>query len=225
VSSRTASLPAVTSATGCVRRSQDQRSRATRERILSATLACILDHSLRDTSTVLVSRRAGVSRGAMLHHFPTKQDLLHEALRDLLAREVTHMQCLADEVAADLIDFETLIDRIWAQFSGPLYLISLEFVNAARTDPSMRAILLDLGSDFNTAYADIWENLVSARLGDVTPRRRVAFTATLCLVRGMATQSIWRDDPDVFTELVAFWKQALRDLSITASSATEPSAA
>ncbi|WP_308916607.1 helix-turn-helix domain-containing protein [Jannaschia sp. LMIT008] len=192
------------------------RSRRTRARILDATRACILERGLRDTTTVLVTERAGVSRGALLHHFPAKEDLLREALRDLLVREVAHMRGLAGDVTAGRLDFDGLIDRLWGRFSGPLYMISLEFVNAARTDAAILDVLRAVAPDFNEASRAIWDELVRVRLGRTSPRHGAAFTATLCLLRGMATQTIWRDDPEILDEALAFWKDAMRDLGITA---------
>ena len=47
-----------------------------RQRLLEATVDCLVEHGWSGTSTTLVSQRAGVSRGAQLHHFPTKNDLV-----------------------------------------------------------------------------------------------------------------------------------------------------
>src|SRR3954451_937937 len=65
------------------RMSQEERSRAMRRRLLEATIECLVDHGWSGTSTTLVSQRAGVSRGAQLHHFPTKNDLVLAAVEPL----------------------------------------------------------------------------------------------------------------------------------------------
>ncbi|MBV9832442.1 MAG: helix-turn-helix transcriptional regulator, partial [Marmoricola sp.] len=51
-----------------------------RQRLLDATIECLVEHGWSGTSTTLVSQRAGVSRGAQLHHFPTKNDLVVAAV-------------------------------------------------------------------------------------------------------------------------------------------------
>ena len=54
-----------------------------RQRLLEATVECLVEHGWSGTSTTLVSQRAGVSRGAQLHHFPTKNDLVLAAVEHL----------------------------------------------------------------------------------------------------------------------------------------------
>ena len=61
---------------------QADRTRAMRARLLEATVELLVERGFAGTSTTLVSERAGVSRGAQLHHFPTKNDLVVAAVRD-----------------------------------------------------------------------------------------------------------------------------------------------
>ena len=69
-------MPAAVRITQAGRITQEERSRAMRERLLDATIECLITHGWSGTSTTLVSQRAGVSRGAQLHHFPTKNALV-----------------------------------------------------------------------------------------------------------------------------------------------------
>src|SRR5688572_11844871 len=62
---------------------QEERTRAMRARLLEATVDCLVERGFSHTSTTLVSERAGVSRGAQLHHFPTKNDLVVAAVEHL----------------------------------------------------------------------------------------------------------------------------------------------
>src|SRR3954467_9807053 len=62
---------------------QEERTRAMRARLLEATVELLVEKGYAGTSTTLVSERAGVSRGAQLHHFPTKQDLVVAAVQHL----------------------------------------------------------------------------------------------------------------------------------------------
>jgi len=59
---------------------QEERSRVMRERLLDAAVECLIECGYSGTSTTLVSERAGVSRGAQLHHFPSRADLLVAAV-------------------------------------------------------------------------------------------------------------------------------------------------
>ena len=68
------------------RRTQQQRSAATQDKLLDATIECIVELGYAKTSTTLVCERAGVSRGAQVHHFPTKAALVAAAIERLFSR-------------------------------------------------------------------------------------------------------------------------------------------
>ncbi len=51
---------------------QEERSAETRRRLLDATVACLFERGYAGTTTTELARRAGVSRGAQMHHFPKK---------------------------------------------------------------------------------------------------------------------------------------------------------
>ena len=66
--------------TASARVPQEERTRVMRARLLDATVECLVERGFAGTSTTLVSERAGVSRGAQLHHFPPKNDLVVAAV-------------------------------------------------------------------------------------------------------------------------------------------------
>ena len=59
-----------------VRRSREQRTSDSRLRILDAAVACLVESGYAGTTTLTIQARAGVSRGRLLHHFPSKETLL-----------------------------------------------------------------------------------------------------------------------------------------------------
>ena len=61
-------------------RTNAERSAATRVRLLDATIDCLIELGWSGTSTTEVVRRAGVSRGAQVHHYPTKEDLVYDQM-------------------------------------------------------------------------------------------------------------------------------------------------
>lgn len=203
------------------RRTQAERSHATRSKILQETLDCLLEKGLRETSTVVIARRAGVSRGALLHHFPTKEELLKEALHFQLRAEIEQILEMAHALEAGTVDFDGFLATLWEHFSGPLFMITLEYLTAARTDPAIKGALVPPALEFNQALDAIWERLMlgSHRLPH---ERRLALNVTLCFLRGMGTQSVWRDDPRLFEDMLAFWKQTLRDAGLVEPAKAAP---
>lgn len=193
------------------RRTQAQRTLETSSSLLEATLSCIKDKGLMNTSTTEVAQRADVSRGALLHHFPTKEALLTEALRSLLLHEAAEAERTANSVLDQSLTTDQFIDFVWERFSGDLYMVSMEFVNAARTDPKIKAALVPVAQEFNDAYARIWEKIAGESSDPgIQKRQKVEITAIMCLARGMATQTIWRDEPELFRETIDYWKELLK---------------
>ncbi|WP_138933170.1 TetR/AcrR family transcriptional regulator [Roseovarius arcticus] len=201
------------------RRTQAQRSHKTQQKILTVTTQLVLSKGLRDTSTVDVAEAAGVSRGALLHHYPSRQVLMQEALRHLLNGEITEIKALAGAIRTGDMDLDGFLSEMWARFSGPLFMITMEFLTAARTDSAIREALIPVALDYNHQLDEIWENLFPD-LSGASGTRRIALNATLCLLRGMGTQSIWRDDPQLFLDMLEFWKMSLGNLAPAPSKET-----
>ena len=200
------------------RQNQEERSRQTQARVTQATIECILEKGIRATSTVDVARLAGVSRGALVHHYPSKTLLMQAALEDLLSREVESVREMAVRVKAGELNFDSLLKALHEHFKGDLYMVTLEYLTNARTDPDIMKVLMPLAANFNDSLEQIWEQLV-ASANHTSHQNRVALNATLCMMRGMGAQSIWRDDPELYRDMLLFWKETLLELGFSASDA------
>ncbi|MCK2183020.1 TetR/AcrR family transcriptional regulator [Halomonas getboli] len=201
------------------RQTQEQRSRQTQAKIMQATLECILSQGIRATSTVDVARAAGVSRGALVHHYPTKEALMQAALEDLLEREVVSVRDLAERMRQGEMDVDGLLQALHEHFKGDLFMVTLEYLTTARTDPAIMSVLEPLAARFNASLEQIWEQLV-ANGSHASDENRVALNATLCMMRGMGAQSIWRDDPALYRDMLLFWKRMLLETGYIGASST-----
>jgi len=200
------------------RQNQEERSRQTQARVTQATIECILQKGIRATSTVDVARLAGVSRGALVHHYPSKTLLMQAALEDLLSREVESVREMAVKVKAGELNFDSLLKALHEHFKGDLYMVTLEYLTNARTDPDIMKVLIPLAAKFNDSLEQIWEQLVASSK-HTSHQNRVALNATLCMMRGIGAQSIWRDDPELYRDMLLFWKETLLELGFSASDA------
>ncbi|PAU79428.1 TetR/AcrR family transcriptional regulator [Halomonas salipaludis] len=198
------------------RQNQEERSRQTQSRVTQATIECILEKGIRATSTVDVARQAGVSRGALVHHYPSKTSLMQAALEDLLNREVESVRDMAKKVKAGELNFDNFLVALHEHFKGDMYMVTLEYLTNARTDPDIMEVLVPLASKFNDSLERIWEHLV-ASAEHTSHQKRVALNATLCMMRGMGAQSIWRDDPELYRDMLVFWRETLLELGLSAS--------
>ena len=82
-------------------RTKAERSAATRVRLLDATIDCLIELGWSGTSTTEVVRRAGVSRGAQVHHYPTKEDLVLAAVEHLCTRRMGEYREAVQRLPAD----------------------------------------------------------------------------------------------------------------------------
>lgn len=138
-----AAMAAVTPQT--TRRSQAERSQATRAALLDATVACLVEEGYANTTTTRVAERAGVSRGAHLHHFQTRGALVAAALDHLSRRRTEEMI----EAARDLPEggrerIAAGLDLLWATYANPLFQAAMALWTNARTDPDLRPHLLEV---------------------------------------------------------------------------------
>lgn len=197
------------------------RAVAMRERLVEAALEVIHDVGYRSASTPEFARRAGVSRGALLHHFPARSDIIVAAMEHLLVNGTREIRAIADKVAREEVSLEEFVDFLWKMFSGRLFYISLEFINEARTDPDLRARMIPVVKDFHAALDGIWEEF--ERQAEGPPRTtRVALNLTVCLLRGMGVQTVLKDDPAYFGSMLEAWKTILPQL-VGVTSARPPS--
>src|SRR3990170_1383756 len=112
---------------------QEERSRAMRQRLLEATIECLVERGWAGTSTTLVSRRAGVSRGAQLHHFPTKADLVVAAVEHMGVRRSKQLFGKAATLPTGPRRTRAVLDLLAEHFTSPLFTAALELWVAARS--------------------------------------------------------------------------------------------
>ena len=126
------------------RRTQAERSASTRAMLLEATTSCLVERGYAGTTTAEVESRAGVSRGARLHHFPTKAALLAAAVARIYSQETRNYANAMEQMGESAQDFRTGYRLLWQTYSEPAHAAVLEIYLAARTDPELRAALREI---------------------------------------------------------------------------------
>src|ERR1700691_5875083 len=116
-----------------VRRTQKERSEAMRSRLLEATIDCLYEVGYSRTTTIEVAARAGVSRGAQLHHFPTKKRLVTVSVRHLLDTRLEEFRQAFAALPPGVDKHQAAIDILWEKTSNRAFYAWLELVVAART--------------------------------------------------------------------------------------------
>jgi AcrR family transcriptional regulator len=171
---------------------QEQRSRAMRQRLLEATIECLVERGWSGTSTTLVSRRAGVSRGAQLHHFPTKTDLVVAAVEHMGARRSERLFERAATLPRGRRRTRAVLDLLAEHFTSPLFVAALELWVAARTDEQLHRAVAPLeqriGRDTHRQTVEL------LGVDESRPGARELVQATLDLVRGLGLANTLSDD-------------------------------
>jgi len=188
---------------------QSERTRAMRSRLLEATIECLVEHGWSGTSTTLVSQRAGVSRGAQLHHFPTKNDLVLAAVDHLAAtRQAEMVECTAG-LPTGHRRCRAVLDVLGELFTGPLFLAALELWVAARTDPTLRDAVADL--EARVGRAAHRHTVEALEVDETVPGNRELVQATLDLVRGLGLANTLTDDAARRSRILDRWAAVLED--------------
>ena len=161
-----------------MRQPQQERSRATQQRLLDATVECLVERGWSGATTTVIAERAGVSRGAQLHHYPTRAALVLAAVTHLADRRATELRAEAGNLTADRDErLDRVIDMLAALFTGPLFVAALELWVAARTDPELRGALVPLEDRVGREMHRLTVELLEA--DETKPGVREAVQATL----------------------------------------------
>jgi AcrR family transcriptional regulator len=136
-----------------------------RQRLLDATIDCLVEYGYSGTTTTRVADRAGVTRGAQVHHFPTKADLVTSAIRHLGAKRTEVALAELDRLKDSADPVGDALDLMWQMHQGPVFSATVELWVAARTDeelhrqmsevePIATSSLLEFGKGVLPRYAD-----------------------------------------------------------------------
>jgi AcrR family transcriptional regulator len=191
-----------------LRRTQEERSTETRARLLDATIESLIEEGYAHTTTTAVCARAGLSRGAQVHHFPKKQDLVVSAVAHLAARRADELRRRAAELpAAARAEHRlgSLLSLAREALSGPLFLAALELWVASRTDAELRRALVRFERAVGRGLADLWRD-VAGPLADAE-RFDTVLELTMHLARGLALQQLLRRDDSARTRAFELWRE------------------
>jgi AcrR family transcriptional regulator len=166
------------------RRSQAERSATTRDALLDATIACLVEDGYANTTTSRVAERAGVSRGAHLHHFQTRQALLAAAMERLAERRGTQLRAAAEKLPEGRERLEQGLDLLWASYANPLFQAALDLWSHARTDPDLRERLVPVERRLDRQTLEVTRQLFPALAGQRDFDRLIEMAVST--IRGLA---------------------------------------
>ncbi|WP_066911131.1 TetR/AcrR family transcriptional regulator [Millisia brevis] len=191
-----------------VRAPKQDRSRLTRDRILAAAIDTLADSGWNATTVALVAERAGVSRGAAQHHFPTREDLITAALEYMFDERFGQARIEAARIDnPSEPSTEAVVSRVIDYYTGPLFRAALQVWTAAAADPDLRARIVPLEERFGREAHHMAVRALGIDPADPVAHRLVQ--ATLDLARGLGLANLLTDDSRRRGEIVRAWAAQL----------------
>lgn len=187
-------------------RRQADRSRETRRKLMEATVESLVEHGWAGTTTTVVAERAGVSRGAQLHHFRTRGELVAAAVEHLGVESVLHLKERAKQVNGSTV---AVVELIADYYASDLFTAALELWVAARTDPDLKTVVVPLEVRLGRETHRLAVELLNA--DETKPGVREAVQITLDLVRGLALANQLTDDGKRRKRVIGHWARMLED--------------
>jgi AcrR family transcriptional regulator len=186
------------------------RARITREKLLTAALECVSDLGYRGATMDEIVARAGLSRGAQMHHFPTKLDLMEAAFDYMLSNLIEDIRKHTDGIRERRERPEEVFEYLWKKhFSGWIFSITMEIVVASRSDPDLMARAAPISERFHRGLDDCW--YILCRDSTMKESRLVlVLNLTMTLLRGMGFQKVLWDRPEYFDQLLREWMNITR---------------
>lgn len=200
-------------------RTQQQRREETRRALLDAAVESLIEVGFARTTTLEVQRRAAVSRGALLHHFPSKAELLVAAVDHLAEMRAREMKAFASQLPPEGRDAapgtepapggdprsDAVLGLLWQCFSGTFFKVSMELRTAARTDPELRPVLTAAERQLRDRIVAQSRTLFGRAVAE-HPGLERALDLTLQLMIGAAMTSVLHGETSRVDELIDDWK-------------------
>lgn len=200
------SKPGRSRAAPAPRRTQAERTEATRRKILDAAVQLLGERGYAGLRTADVAIAAGVSKGAQTHHFPSKDDLVVAVVEHVFRRASERARDRARPARTVDEAIKALIDDGQEFFFSELFLIALDLAIQGRLQSSADNALTELSAATRLPVEARWRAALIDS-GVPTAMADDLLWLTLSIVRGLAIRRLWQHDPPRFRRLFALWRK------------------
>ena len=192
-------------------RSVQERSRDTRERILDAAVTALVEDGYAGATTLRIQSLANVSRGRLLHHYPSRDALLVAAVAHLTEGRIAALAIEVEWSDDPRERIDQVVDTMWATFQQPFFWASTELWLAARANPVLREVLLPHERRVGAAVSRKVRMFFGSPLA-AHPRFGAVRDLLLTSMRGTALAYAFRPADSTADPHLAEWKAMARDL-------------
>ena len=191
---------------------QAQKSASTRTQIIEAAIKCLVELGYARTTTAAIAEKAGLSRGAMLHHFPSKIDIVRAAVDHLHAKRLRAMRKGMAKEPADGDHVRLGVQSYWNHVKHPWFVAFFELAVAGRTDKELAAILAPAQEaferEFYTTSLDLFPEW--KRKGE---KFLLGFDLTRYLMEGMAISFLTHKETERDQRVLRYLEEKLKELA------------
>ncbi len=193
--------------TDVLRQPQQDRSRATRQRLLEAAIECLAEVGWTGSTVSVVAERAGVSRGAAQHHFPTREDLVTSAVEYVASERLAVLRSHAVDLPTGPGRTRAVIDMVEHMYTGPLFRAAIHLWVAASSDERLRERVVALEAQVGRETHQTVLELLG--VDEKAPGVREAVQATLDMARGLGLANLLSDDQRRRARVLRQWADML----------------
>ena len=136
---------------------QAEKSALTRQAILEAAVCCFVEHGYANTTTAMIADEANVSRGAMMHHFPSRSAVMNAVVGYLHVRRLNEYRALMTDIDSPdrtltRAEIRVSVETAWKYVNLPSFIAYQELLGAARTDPELAESIGEVERDFEREF-------------------------------------------------------------------------
>lgn len=187
------------------------KSRRTRARILDEAMRVIAQQGYAAASNAAVAEAAGITRGAMLYHFPTREALLEATIDHIQHQRATLFKQAADSLPPGGDVTEHAIETYWDLLHRTPFVAFAELEAAARTDPAVRDLLAPAQAEFD--HAHIGDHFLKMLHAGAGPRFQASRDLARFMLEGLARANLTYDRDDRIERLLGVIKRATHMLN------------
>ena len=186
---------------------RQNRSRATRRHLLETAIRCLANHGWEASTVGFIAAEAGISRGAVQHHFRTREALIIAALEHMFAERAALLDALPDPGGSGPDRVHAVVTGLVDAIGGELFRAALQVWTVAAAEPELRSAVVPLERHFARGVHHRAVRLL--RVDDSDPAMRGLIQATLDLARGLALADVLTDDSRRRARVVRAWSDQL----------------
>ncbi|MEM7303565.1 MAG: TetR/AcrR family transcriptional regulator [Pseudomonadota bacterium] len=193
---------------------QNRDKRATVGALIKAAREQLVSEGITKASVLPILSRAGVSRGALFHHFPTKKHLIAAAFDDLMQTAATQLHVLGIELRLSIIDLETFVDGLREIYCSDVFIGSMEIALNNRVDPAMSGLIENTIENWWIALGRFWNETFELP-GQSASSAEQHWVMAANLLRGHAFTTIYRNSDTIRSDFcTSFQEMILKDAKL-----------